>query len=55
MKKQAGKDEKFILKMLLSVILATMLPAKATGHDFVADGIAYNIENGNAVVTYKHG
>lgn len=53
MKKQAGKDEKFILKMLLSVILATMLPAKATGHDFVADGIAYNIENGNAVVTYK--
>lgn len=35
------------------VSLAVVLPVRTRAHDFIADGIAYNIEGGSAIVTYK--
>ena len=37
----------------LSLLLALLLPATATAHDFVVDGIYYNINGTDATVTYK--
>ena len=35
------------------MLLALLLPALATAHDFEVDGIYYNINGNNAIVTYK--
>ena len=43
---------KLLIKLSL-LLLATLLPATATAHDFEVDGIYYNINGTNATVTYK--
>ncbi len=41
------------LALLLAVVLAAILPQKASAHDFEVDGIYYNIVDGGAEVTYQ--
>lgn len=46
-----SKISRFVIP--LAVISAIISPVEILAHDFVSEGIAYNIEEGIAIVTYK--
>ena len=47
------KKQTKLFKWLLPLMLVLMLPQIASAHDFVVDGIYYNINGNNATVTYE--
>lgn len=53
MMKQVANKLTSVLIISLAAMLAAFSPSALMAYDFVADDIAFNIENGKAVVTYK--